>query len=816
MESNTSRADMHVHSKYSHRPSSWILKKIGCAESYTDPFFIYKNLKEMGMDFVTITDHNTIQGCLDIAHLPDTFISEEVTTYFPEDTCKLHVLVYDITEKDHETISTIRQNVFDLVDYLNEKDIIHSIAHPMFSINGKLEISHFHKMLLLFKNFELNGARDNLQNQIIQEITKTLTKEKIENLSNQYSIKPRGESPWVKTLTSGSDDHSSLYMGCSFTETKKAENPKDFLSKINSGFCRVTTQNSTPETLAHNLYSILYQFYDVTFNINEWINDSDITGFLQSTLLPKNHEYKVNSNKKKASSGPGKEFNTKGSGVPQKVLETARSIIMHNPELKKWPENPLESSKERGKIFHKFVNALTDLIVHKFADDFLNKMTKADLFYLFTAVSSSASLYMMMSPYFIAYYLFSRDRALCIKCMNDFNIKLEDKKFEETKIAVFTDTFNEINGVASAVRSQIQAAQQTKKPMTLFTCDPEQKKEKNIEPFSPIGKFNMPEYPELKIYYPPFLKLLKFCWEENFTHIHSETPGAMGLTALAASKLLNISFHGTYHTSLPQTVGSITGDTQLEDLLWKYMIWFYNKMEKIFSPSSVTAKELTEKGIPEEKIIVHPWGVDTEKFNPAKKNGFFKRNYNIDDSVIKLIYVGRVSKEKNLHIFEQVMRKISQKRDDVCLIVIGDGPYLKEMKSSSADLPVLFTGYMEGEELSEAYASADIFVFPSTVDTMGNVVMEAQASGIPVVVTDKGGPSENIISNETGIIVSSGDNFADRFADAILSLCNDFELTEEMKVNARNYTNERSFENSFLSFWNKYQNADQFEYTKIN
>jgi glycosyltransferase involved in cell wall biosynthesis len=138
------------------------------------------------------------------------------------------------------------------------------------------------------------------------------------------------------------------------------------------------------------------------------------------------------------------------------------------------------------------------------------------------------------------------------------------------------------------------------------------------------------------------------------------------------------------------------------------------------------------------------------------------------------------------------------------------------MKSSSADLPVLFTGYMEGEELSEAYASADIFVFPSTVDTMGNVVMEAQASGIPVVVTDKGGPSENIISNETGIIVSSGDNFADRFADAILSLCNDFELTEEMKVNARNYTNERSFENSFLSFWNKYQNADQFEYTKIN
>ncbi|MGM0418488.1 MAG: glycosyltransferase [Thermodesulfobacteriota bacterium] len=801
---NTSRTDMHVHSKYSYRPASWILKKIGCAESYTDPFYIYKNLKEMGMDFVTITDHNTIQGCLDIAHLPDTFISEEVTTYFPEDGCKLHVLVYDITEKDHEVISSIRQNVFDLVDYLNEKNIVHSIAHPMFSINGKLEDHHFHRMLLLFKNFELNGAKDNLQNQIIQKLTKTLTKEKIEELSNKYSIKPRGKNPWVKVLTSGSDDHSSLYMGYSFTETKKAENPRDFLTKVNSGYSRLTTQNSRPETLAHNLYSILYQFYDVTFNINEWINDPDITGFLKSTLLPHNHEYRVNSNKEEASSKSENNFNNKGSGVPQKVLEAAKSIINYNPELKKWAENPSKSSEERGKVLHKFVNDITDLIVHKFADDFLNKMTKADLFYLFTAVSSSASLYMMMSPYFIAYYLFSRDRGFCIKCMEDFNIKFEDKSFQETKIAVFTDTFNEINGVASAVRSQIQAAKQTEKPMTLITCDPDQKKEKNIEPFSPIGEFNMPEYPELKIYYPPFLKLLNFCWEENFTHIHAETPGAMGLTALAVSNLLNISFYGTYHTSLPQTVGSITGDNQLEDLLWKYMIWFYNKMDKIFSPSSVTANELVEKGIPEKKIIVHPWGVDTEKFNPVKKNGFFKRNYDIDDSVIKLLYVGRVSKEKNLHIFESVMRKITQTRDDVCLIVIGDGPYLEEMKNSSADLPVLFTGYMAGEELSEAYASADIFVFPSTVDTMGNVVMEAQASGIPVVITDKGGPSENIISDKTGIIVSSDENFADKFADAVLSLCNDHELTEKMKVNARNYTNDRSFENSFLSFWSKY------------
>ena len=99
------KADLHVHSKYSVRPSEWILQKLGCAESYTDPVELYRKAIERGMDLVTIADHNTINGSLEIAHLDKTFVREEITTCFPEDGCKVHVLAWDINEKHHKDIS---------------------------------------------------------------------------------------------------------------------------------------------------------------------------------------------------------------------------------------------------------------------------------------------------------------------------------------------------------------------------------------------------------------------------------------------------------------------------------------------------------------------------------------------------------------------------------------------------------------------------------------------------------------------------------------------------------------------------------------
>ncbi|MEM6884907.1 MAG: glycosyl transferase, partial [Verrucomicrobiota bacterium] len=119
------RCDLQVQSLYSDRPSEWILRKLGVPESYTQPAEIYQTLKEQGFDFITITDHNRIDGCLEIADREGVFLSEKVTTYFPEDHCKVHLLVWNLTEVQHEQIQKLRRNIYDLSTYLQEQGLVH-------------------------------------------------------------------------------------------------------------------------------------------------------------------------------------------------------------------------------------------------------------------------------------------------------------------------------------------------------------------------------------------------------------------------------------------------------------------------------------------------------------------------------------------------------------------------------------------------------------------------------------------------------------------------------------------------------------------
>jgi hypothetical protein len=212
------RLDLHLHSKYSTRPSQWILQKLGCAESFSEPLKLYERARARGMSLVTITDHNTLAGSLDIAHLPGTFVSEEITTYFPEDRCKLHVLAYHITEAQHRDIQPLRENVFELAPYLRQQGIAHVLAHPLFAVNERLTPGHFEQCLLLFNSFELNGTRDALQNTVLREILSSLTPRDIDRLADKHGLTPWGERPWVKGLTGGSDDHSGLNAARMFTE----------------------------------------------------------------------------------------------------------------------------------------------------------------------------------------------------------------------------------------------------------------------------------------------------------------------------------------------------------------------------------------------------------------------------------------------------------------------------------------------------------------------------------------------------------------------------------------------------------------------
>ena len=213
------------------------------------------------MDFITLTDHNRIEGCLEIAHLPGVFISEEVTTYFPEDRCKIHLLVWGLTEAQHREIASLRENIFDLAAYLAAENLAHAVAHPLYSVNEKLTVSHVERLLLLFRHFEgVNGLRDALLGTTFCHIAAALTPEKIAEMADRHGLAPAHPEAWKKVLTAGSDDKGGMFAGHVYTESPAAESPAAFLAHLRAGELAMHGKGGTPLVLSHSLYKTAFAF----------------------------------------------------------------------------------------------------------------------------------------------------------------------------------------------------------------------------------------------------------------------------------------------------------------------------------------------------------------------------------------------------------------------------------------------------------------------------------------------------------------------------------------------------------------------------
>ena len=805
MTKSTSKADLHVHSKHSERPSEWILRKIGCFESYTDPLQIYAMAKRRGMDFVTITDHNTLAGSMEIAHLENTFLSEEITTYFPENRCKLHVLAYGVTESQHEDVSRLRESVFDLVKYLNQEGVVHALAHPLFPINERLAVEQFWQTLILFKTFELNGCRDEYQNSILKEILSRLTEDDMVLLADRFNLEPIHPEPWKKNIIGGSDDHSGLNIASKYTEVKRVSSVEEFLAAIEEGRTSVGGRAANPKMMGHNLYSIAYQFYKSKFRLDRYVNKELLLGFADHALIPWQEEEKGFIDRLRNVIGHQRRshfFKSAPRKMQDLVLKEAREIIVEDPRMnalvKGWKCDP----KELEDLWFNFVNRLSDKIFKQFADSIMESLSGANLFDIFHTIGSAGSLYTMLAPYFVSYTLFTKDHQFCRNCRDYLQDVKTGLSRRPLKIAHFTDTFHDVNGVALTLKMQVETARKNNKQQVIVTCGSESQIP-GVKTFTPIGTFEMPEYPLMQLHYPPLLDMLDYCCQEQFTHIHSATPGPIGLAALAIAGIMRLPIFGTYHTALPQYISQLTEDLSMEELAWKYLVWYYNKMDAVYVPSHASGEELVAKGIHKEKVRFYPRGIDVERFHPSRRNGFFKGRFGITEDELKLLYVGRVSKEKNLKLLVEGFKKLAGMRRGVHLIVIGDGPYLGEMQEALKGLPATFTGFLEGEDLAQAYASGDVFLFPSMTDTFGNVVLEAQASGLPVVVTDQGGPKENLIDSQTGFVVPGDDTEA--FLNASLKLIDNPVLLQQMKQDARQYAEHRSFESAYMRLWESYR-----------
>jgi glycosyltransferase involved in cell wall biosynthesis len=421
----------------------------------------------------------------------------------------------------------------------------------------------------------------------------------------------------------------------------------------------------------------------------------------------------------------------------------------------------------------------------------VEQIKRGNIFNIFRTIGSISSLYFLCIPYYISYRIFQETKDMATSIPIPYPVKTLPK------VAHFTDTFNEVNGVALTLRQMKSCAQRLGLDYEFITCGNNAGSSGEKE-FRPVTVFDLPEYSELKLAFPPILEVLDYVYNGNFTHIHSATPGPVGLVGLMLAKLLRKPFYATYHTAIPQYVGKLTDDGLLEDIARKYTSWFYNMADKVFVPSRAFEDELLANDVKADKLVIMPRGVDTERF--TRKNG------DGHNDGYRLLYVGRISREKNLHILAEAFKMMD--RPDISMTLVGDGPYIGELREFLSGCKVHFTGYLTGDALVKAYHNSDLFVMPSTTDTFGNVILEAHACGVPTIVTDIGGPCENILQGETGLIVSGDSALA--LKEGIESLLDKAKLIS-MGKRAREVVESRSFENAFLKFWSFYTDNSHME-----
>src|SRR2546426_3397625 len=798
-ERNMSRCDLHIHSRYSARSEEWLFRRFDFPDSYSDPKELHRHLLELGMDYFTITDHDTIEGCLQIMDLAHSFISEQVTTYFPQDACKLHILVWGISENQHRDIEGVRDNIYELQRYLQTAQIAHAVAHPLYSVNGKLEASHIERLILLFKHFEgINGLRDALLSDLGQILFEQLTPDKIDSFANRHNLGPTHAEPWKKILIGGSDDHGGQFAASAFTETPDAESSTKFLEYVRSGDCSARGHGGTPLALSHGFYNTVACFIGDHFH--EKLGPSAaLLEKMFSRFMEGRDPTEFTLAEKASLAGQavlsGKIFELfKPANVS---LWKELSGYFARPEVKAKLAERLDAVSEPERRTFLMANMVAEQLAFRFFKKFVQQIGSGNMVESMQALSAIAPILVILTPYIYGFHSQAPSRkwlrSIFKELTGEIPIALQNRKR-----AWFTDTLDDVNGVATAIRKMTAAGAAAGKDLIVVTSRSELRIcDIPIKNFPPIGEFELPEYELQKLSFPPILQMLDYIQREKFSEIIISTPGPIGLTALLAAKMLNLQTSGIYHTDFPQYVRILTEDSFLESVTWRYMHWFYGQLDTVFVNSEEYRESWIKRGFEPDKLKIFPRGLDTQLFHPIRRDPGFFEKFGARNGRIRLLYVGRVSREKDLDLLGEAYRRLRDEGLSIQLCVVGHGPYSREFSESLPE--ALFTGYLTGKELAAAYASADIFVFPSTTDTFGNVIIEAQASGVPVIVSDSGGPKELVENNRNGLITKSHD--VEDLTRAIRELVADPERRKKMGDLARESVIDRTWPTAFRKFW---------------
>jgi glycosyltransferase involved in cell wall biosynthesis len=721
--------DLHVHSSFSTDSGNYALRRARLGESYTEPERVYRVARARGMDFVTISDHNTVEGALRIAHEERAFVSVEVTTCFPEDQTPLHVLVWNLTEEDHRDLQPFRPSVYELVAFLRDRGLVHALAHPLYRMGPPLTPWHVERMMLLFSVWEgRNGARPEDGNLVACRLAATVSPGSLAVLAERHGIAPVHDGRIG--LSAGSDDHGAIDIAATWTRAA-GDTPASFLAAVQAGNGRPEGAHGSAVKLAHAMAALAANAY-----------------------------------------------RRSGTPVPALLATQLRALF----------DEDADDAAERHDEIQASCRELVRLLGGRAREGGVGVDTISSLGPRLASLAFAGAL---EAPYLGSAHHHKCSRVETRELERAFFGAGEDP--DPPRSVVFTDTYAEVNGVAGTMRRLAAEGARGRLAVSVVTAGSDGIADgPGLIALPTDWSMALPAYEQIELRFPLLTDALARIEAERPDLVHLATPGPIGVTGLVVAKLLGIPTVGSYHTELGPYALQLTRDPVIAELTGRYVDWFYRQCDLVLAPTRGVMASLLARSAG-RRVLVWGRGVDTASFGREHRDEAVRASL-LDGGDVLLLSVGRVSAEKRIDVLLDAFRLLRATHPGVRLAVAGDGPARARLEES-APAGVTFVGEITGLPLARLYACADVFCFPSTTDTFGQVLLEAGASGVPTVAAEVGPALELVRDRETGLLVGPDDPQA--FAAALGELVENPALRSGLGEVAHAAAAGRTWERSF-------------------
>jgi glycosyltransferase involved in cell wall biosynthesis len=368
------------------------------------------------------------------------------------------------------------------------------------------------------------------------------------------------------------------------------------------------------------------------------------------------------------------------------------------------------------------------------------------------------------------------------------------------RVTLVTETyFPQVNGVSRTLGELVRVLVEAGDQVQLI--HPDYGSEGDGERVHTVRSIVLPFYKELYLPRPPFGSVHRAINAFRPDIIHVATEATLGLSTLRFALRRRLSVVSSFHTNFDQYSGHYRVGWA-KTVICRYLRWFHNRTAETYVPSETTIRDLERLGF--ERLVLWKRGVNRSLFRPDRPGrALVRRALGWSDDDVVISYVSRIAPEKNVEYLAQALSIVATKRPGVRILLVGDGPTRPALEQRIGAF-AHFAGYKQGEDLADHYAASDIFAFSSLTETFGNVVLEAMASGLPVVALRAGGVGETVQPGRTGVLIEPSEP-PQSMAMALLSLVDQTEERKRMAAAARSYAVSQSWDAIMGGLRERYQ-----------